>query len=475
MMICAVHRDDVMDVAEFHGEAAVLVEREGDAIGGRAEEYSAVDDGVAFVGVMNLHAAGEGEFFQCLFYVHGLPAVLGGSPCDFFTLAERNSCCRVAIEIPIADGFFDDVPVEKVIDIRCDGAAQREEDVPSFPNSELLAPCRLHPETLTLAETKRAGGMEAPARHGGRILPYGEYVHLLRFLAMEIHKSEELSLERKGPCATIRKGEGVHSFLYGVHVLADNPEHLPLDADGLVFETGETRWDRNPVREIAYFKSSPINRQFRNIIPNAERRHIPLYFLDPVWAQTRRRLLADLALIGGEAVVGLNVFRRNDEKKEAKGDIDEIRRAAREALGAWLWTPFVASVGRLASALTGTGHHFTAETLKCSHRFHPEQGMFLATLRNIIIAEKLEWLMRQSEQGRHLCTVMGALHADIERFVQHFTSEERMRRLALYRPLLRGAIPATFTDIVECRFDGKEWQESARCTVPQLQELLKQM
>lgn len=101
--------------------------------------------------------------------------------------------------------------------------------------------------------------------------------------------------------------------------------------------------------------------------------------------------------------------------------------------------------------------------------------MFLATLRNIVIAEKLEWLMRQSEQGRHLCTVMGALHADIERFVQCFTSAERLRRLSLLRPLVSGVIPATFTDIVECRFDGKEWRESARCTVPQLQEFLRQM
>lgn len=113
--------------------------------------------------------------------------------------------------------------------------------------------------------------------------------------------------------------------------------------------------------------------------------------------------------------------------------------------------------------------------LKCSHRFHPEQGMFLATLRNIVIAEKLEWLMRQSEQGRRLCTVMGALHADIERFVQCFTSAERLRRLSLYRPLLRGVIPATFTDIVECRFDGKEWQESVRGTVPTLHEFLNRI
>lgn len=292
---------------------------------------------------------------------------------------------------------------------------------------------------------------------------------------METQKPGESSLERKGPRATVRQAEGSYSFLYGFHLLEDNPEHLPSDADGLVLETGETRWDGNPAREIAYFKSSPINRQLRNIIPEAERRRIPLYFLDPVWAQTRRRLLADLALIGGEAVVGLNVFRGNDERKETRSDLDELRRAAREALGAWLWTPFVASVGRLASALTGAGHHFTAETLKCSHRFHPEQGMFLATLRNIVMAEKMDWLLRQAEKGRHLCAVMGALHADIERFVQHFTSAERMRRLALYRPLLGGAIPATFTDIAECRFDGEEWRESARCTVPTLREFIERM
>lgn len=293
---------------------------------------------------------------------------------------------------------------------------------------------------------------------------------------MEAKPSEKIPLlEREGKLATIRKPEGTYSFLYGIHVLSDDPEYLPFDTDGLVLETGETRWEKKPLREIAYFKGTPINRQLRHIIPEVERRCIPLYFLDPTWTQSRRRLLGDLGILGVEAWAGMKIFEGNDRPKNQKDDVENIRYTVREVLGAWCITPFTSSVGRLISTLTGMGHHITAETLKCSHRVHPEQGMFLATLRNLVIAEKLEWLMRQSESRRHLCTVMGALHTDIERFVQNFTSAERLRRLLLYRPLLRGVIPATFTDIVECRYNGKEWQESARFTVPTLQEFLRKM
>lgn len=282
-------------------------------------------------------------------------------------------------------------------------------------------------------------------------------------------------MERMGPLATIRKAEGMYSFLYGVHVLTENPRHLPSDVDGLALETGETRWDRKPLQEITYFKNSPINRQLRKIIPETEQRGISLYFLDPVWTQTRRRLLADCAILGGEALAGMKIFQGNERPHGTRDDVEEIRYTTREILGAWCITPYVSSIGRLVAALTGLGHHFTAEMLKYSHRLHPEQGMFLATLRNIIIAEKLEWLMRQSPVPRHIVTVMGAAHADIEHFVQHFTSQERMHRLSLLRPLIRGVIPATFTDIVECQFDEKEWQESARSTVPALQEFLSRM
>lgn len=276
-------------------------------------------------------------------------------------------------------------------------------------------------------------------------------------------------LERRGGLATIHKPEGTYSFLYGAHVLAEDPSRLPPDIDGCILETGEMRWERQPIPAIAYFRSAPINRQFRHIIPEAERRGIPLYFVDPVWAHSRRRILADFGILGIEAFIGKELIGSN-RAREPRSDVPErMQCTMREILAAWCTLPSVAFIGRTISALTGIGNHVTAEALKLSHRLHPEQGAFLTTLRNIVIAEKLEWLMRQTESGRHLCTVMGAAHVDIERFVQDFTSQERMRRLSLLRPLVSGVIHTTFTDIVECQFDGKEWQESARFTVPTLQ------
>lgn len=122
-----------------------------------------MEDYAEFLGVMDLHAAGEGKFRKGFLHIHRFPAVIGTSPRNFRILAERNGRCRMAVKIIVTTGLLDDPQVEEVVDVCGDGVTQGKENTFSFSNSEFLLSPWLNPKALALTEFCRPGGMEALA------------------------------------------------------------------------------------------------------------------------------------------------------------------------------------------------------------------------------------------------------------------------------------------------------------------------
>lgn len=282
------------------------------------------------------------------------------------------------------------------------------------------------------------------------------------------------TLTRHRNLTNIHTSDGVVSFLYGYHHKEEKTV-LPPSTGGIALEMGETRWDRHPEKEIQYFRTNWINREYHQILAQAEERRIPVYLLDPVWKHTRRRLLSDAAIAFVEGVAGMQILKSiaNEKNDRIKTTTDNISTTIRGTLAGWALSPIVTSISREISTVTNIGHFVTAPLHKLSHRLHPEQFLLTATLRNLVIAEKLMYLLPRMEESHHLLTVIGGAHTGIEDHIQKFSSADRMKWLRWCKPLLNGAIPDTFSQIIRCDYRENKWQKTGSYEVETLKKILQ--
>ena len=274
---------------------------------------------------------------------------------------------------------------------------------------------------------------------------------------------------------TVQRPSGKVTFLYGHHFGPENGSHIPTDTTAVCLETASDNWVRNPLRTLFVAKVFP---QFAGVFPEIERRRLPVYLTDPAVRGAIPVGLAEASLVAAEAILGMRLAKKAYKTiKEKEGRVsrrDMLSMSTRTFGALWLMLPGFSSIARLASTATETAYNATAATLRFSHRLHPEQFLCTATIRNVVIAHKQEWLMEYLGGNPHLTTIIGAAHADIESCLAS-KPERRLAFLGRIMPLAGPLIiPETFYSLAMCYPDKNGgWKEGEKYEVPELKALIQ--
>lgn len=280
-------------------------------------------------------------------------------------------------------------------------------------------------------------------------------------------------VERSDSSTTIHKPCGTFTLLYGHHYATPTNQHIPPDTTDICIETASTNWVKEPLHALFTSRVFP---QFSEAFQRAEEKHIPTYIMDPAIHHAIPVGIAEASLLAAEAVLGMRIGKKVLKTLREKGrglSRRELLGVSARMLGAlWLLLPGVSGVGRLASTLSDAGHEPTATALRFSHAVHPEQFLCTATLRNVVLAHKQEWLMKHFGGYPHITTIVGSMHVDIETCILS-SPEERLRFLDRVMPILKPmVIPDTFAAIARCQYEGGGWKERGQWEVPELRKYL---
>lgn len=281
-------------------------------------------------------------------------------------------------------------------------------------------------------------------------------------------------LERERQVVHIYKPEGKYTIIYGGHGIPVAPNLLPENLDGLFLETGTTikhsNYGKDPLQSLEFFSGrTPGNqwRQYKKLFPPLEEKRIPVYFADLAFTKGVVIVYADIFVPVGESVIGATMLTKMAQEAKISR-----RNLLKLGVAVWLSTPFISNLARVISHATGVGEAAGAKFHKFSHKIHPEQNLLAVVLRDAIIAQKEEWLMKRRGNQPHMGTVLGAMHTEIEDQIQH-SSEDRLAFLRAAKPIWKQVIsPETFSKMVRFDFNGKEWQVGEIFEVPELKELI---
>lgn len=158
---------------------------------------------------------------------------------------------------------------------------------------------------------------------------------------------------------------------------------------------------------------------------------------------------------------------------------DFLKFGSYAAVGTWLSLPAVSTM--LRKLLSESENYKTATTnlRKLSHRLHPEEMLFIEKIRDVIVAEKMEWIMRnlrrQNGNDSHMVRIWGYDHVDFETRIQN-SSEERMAFLRMLKPLeiFKAFESNTLYQVVENEYDPQNdsWKPARSYEIPELKELI---
>lgn len=282
-----------------------------------------------------------------------------------------------------------------------------------------------------------------------------------------------MGLEQKNELAVINsrvvriiKPEGIYTLIYGIHDTEQSLSLLPDDFDGLVLERSI-----NLTTDIETIVKKKINDsiQDRNFITESARRRLPIYFVDREF-----NLVTDLVpfcVFGGlefifGGVAACEALGRIAQKKVTRRDFLKL------GVGLWALNSTAGSSGLLwATSSLNINERVSAEWTRWAEKLHPEVNSLLLTSRNVLIAQKEQFLMEKLGRS-HLITSIGGAHVGLEDQILSGTPE-RIEFLQKIKPLLK-----TFYDtpslyqIARFDFDGDNWQMGELMEVPELKNLL---
>lgn len=156
------------------------------------------------------------------------------------------------------------------------------------------------------------------------------------------------------------------------------------------------------------------------------------------------------------------------KKMNRRGFLGKMFTGVKAAGAAWLTLP-----AAQLSLFVGTGYqgeHIPPEQRKLVQNTHPETWLFILALRNVVLAQKEQWMM-ENLGIKKLGTTIGSAHTVLEDEINK-TSEERMTLLEAFKPLLLTMFDKeSIYRIAKYGFNGKDWGLTDGYEVPELKAL----
>lgn len=281
-------------------------------------------------------------------------------------------------------------------------------------------------------------------------------------------KQPEHTIEREGNIATITKPEGSYSIAYGFHLVEGKPK-IPEGIDGICFEMAYahpiTSAEIQRVIDAAGSNQKPI-------IANAKSKGLPLLATD---CAITPFALAEEVVGPLEFILSGYLFDKIREEIAKKGGMTRREFFKSMLVGGaslYLALPTVSMLGRAGSSLTGIGEGQTAELAKAAQKAHPEYKIFIYGLRNVVVAQKMQFILELGTY-KHLLATIGAGHVGLENAILS-SEEERIAFLIRMKPILPQVVtdPKTLYQITEYRASQDGWEVSKQYEEPKLKQLI---
>jgi hypothetical protein len=289
---------------------------------------------------------------------------------------------------------------------------------------------------------------------------------------MEFEQGTKTSLEREGALVTITKQEGKYGILYGAEITGTRiTPQLLGDVDGICLETRGLGLPYPRGAELEQRYGLGVNQ--KALLGCARALNIPIFALD---CSLRPEVyFAEFLALGVELSAGAALFQKAIEKaKIRKGRMSRrefLITAGLAGAGAYLYSPMASKLSRAVSSISGVGEGETAGLSKFIQRIHPEYMVFILSLRNTVIAQKMQFLLQATDHS-HLLQTFAAEHVGIEDAI--LTSErERIHFLAKLKPILPKAVsPETFYQAVRYKAEAGRWKVDRTFEEPNLKEMI---
>jgi hypothetical protein len=261
----------------------------------------------------------------------------------------------------------------------------------------------------------------------------------------------------------IETDTGTYTILYGLHIVAQNPDEVPDSINGIILETGIHQWLKDSVKTIQKLKK---HLQYKLLFDRLEKEKIPVLFADLKYKYNDFALIiADNFFTAAEWIGGMRLI---NQMIRNGGFVASLTYGL---AGAWLLLPVVSNMTRLMSSITGEGMEQSARLKKLSHKLHPEAELLYLSLRNAVIAEKAYYLAQTYGKNAHIAIVLGAGHVGIENMLIK-SHAERMSYLKKFQNLLHKIVlPEYLYSIIRMGYNGKEWRMEKNEKVPSLEAL----
>ncbi len=287
---------------------------------------------------------------------------------------------------------------------------------------------------------------------------------------------EEPVLRRDGNVTYITKPEGKYTVIYGIHIISQNPDQLPQNTTGLVLESAdfEHTTDNAAADGRALIQNLKEAPQYNNLFLRAEEKRIPIFVGDLTYHPFGNQYLAnDLAIFGSYAIPHVAEFTLGAILlTDILSTRTEKKMKRRNLLKAIAATYLVSPIITQAMRSIPVADSVTAPAEKISNRLHPEAGLFIESLREVVTAYKEERFMNYKGNTPHLATVWGSAHASFEDGIVD-SLQSKYTFLERFAPILKHIIvPETFYTFSEFAYDGISWELSRNYIMPELKALM---
>lgn len=276
-------------------------------------------------------------------------------------------------------------------------------------------------------------------------------------------------VEHRGEMITIHKPEGTYSIFYGSHRRKKEVPYKFLEGvGGICLEFVQGEYPRNHEEFIK------ANRKMQNQTP---------FLSDKRFSQCM--IMADCSI--PDIVAGLDIYlpyleltvatiplfdkiyRREHKKPCSRRQF--LKNIVTATGAAYLSLPSISQLIRAWSSDSGIGERTTARLYKSVQKIHPETTIFVATLRDAVLAQKMYYLLENCGYS-HLLAPRGALHVSLEEMVSS-EEDERLDFLRRLKPLLlKVTFPKTFYEIKRYGLKNKKWTIIQEFEEPKLKAII---